>query len=91
MISGYNVQGADTIKNLSRVVWREIKLYGFLAPRLIPKYADAFYAEVPGLIKEGKLKYSEDRTLGLQHAGDAFEAMQRGTNTGKAVVIVAEE
>ncbi|KAI0088196.1 alcohol dehydrogenase [Irpex rosettiformis] len=91
MISGYNVQGGDAIRNLSRVVWSEIKLYGFLVGRLLPKYADAFYMEVPGLVREGKLKYLEDRTQGLEYAGRAIEAVQRGINKGKSVVIVAEE
>ena len=90
MISGYNVKEGDVIRNLSRVVWREIKLYGFLFATYLPKYEDVFYEEVPKMIKEGKIKYTEDRTVGLQFAGHALEAVQRGTNTGKSVIIVAE-
>lgn len=91
MISGYNVPGGDIVKNLSRVAWREIKMFGFLAGTLLPKYADEFYAEVPGLVRDGRLKYLEDRTMGLENAGHAIDSMQRGMNTGKSVAVVAEE
>ncbi|KAI0826167.1 alcohol dehydrogenase [Irpex lacteus] len=91
MISGYNVPGGDIVKNISMVVWREIKIFGFLAGTLLPKYADEFYAEVPGLVKGGNLKYLEDRMMGLENAGNAIESMQRGMNKGKSVVVVAEE
>jgi NADPH-dependent curcumin reductase CurA len=91
MISGYNLKEGDVVKNLARVVWREIKLYGFLVGTLLPKYKDAFYKEVPRMIKEGKIKYAEDRTIGLELAGHALEAVQRGKNTGKSVIIVAED
>ena len=91
MISGYNLSGGDVIRNLSRVVWHEIKLYGFVVFSLFPKYASQFYDEVPKMVKNGTIKYAEDRFIGLDKAGHAMEAVQRGTNKAKAVIIVADD
>ena len=91
MISGYNTAGGDIIRNLSRVVWREIKLYGFIIYSTFPKYEKEFYEEVPKLVKSGTIKFTEDRFIGLEQAGHAMEAVQRGTNKAKAVIIVAED
>lgn len=91
MISGYNTAGGDIIRNLSRVVWREIKLYGFIIYSTFPKYEKEFYDEVPKLVKNGTIKFTEDRFIGLEQAGHAMEAVQRGTNKAKAVIIVAED
>jgi NADPH-dependent curcumin reductase CurA len=47
---------------------------------------------MPAKVARGEIKYREDRTIGLEHVGEAFHAMQTGENTaGKSVIIVAEE
>ncbi|KAI0701954.1 alcohol dehydrogenase [Cytidiella melzeri] len=89
MIAGYNVPAAP-IRNLMNVVARQIKMTGFLVTSIQEKYLDEFYRDIPKLIKDGKIKYTEDVTQGLEYAGHAMEAVQRGTNKGKAVVVVAE-
>ncbi|KAI0826165.1 alcohol dehydrogenase [Irpex lacteus] len=91
MISGYNLSGGDIIRNLSRVVWREIKLFGFIVDSLFSKYASEFYEKVPKLVSDGTIKFTEERFVGLDRAGHAMEAVQRGTNKAKVVVIVAED
>ncbi|KAJ7777772.1 hypothetical protein B0H14DRAFT_2963414 [Mycena olivaceomarginata] len=45
---------------------------------------------VPRLVS-GEFKFTEDVTKGLEKVGDVILAVQKGTNTGKAVVVVAEE
>jgi NADPH-dependent curcumin reductase CurA len=90
MISGYNVT-ANPIKNMMNVVSRQIKMSGFIVSDIEQKYLEEFYRDIPKLIKDGKLKYTEDVTKGLEYAGHALEAVQRGTNTGKAVVLVADD
>ena len=90
MISGYNVE-APKVNNLMMIVGKELSLYGFIVTTLLPKYQEDFYREVPGWIADGTIKYTEDVTKGLEYAGHAFEAVQRGTNKGKSVVLVAEE
>lgn len=70
---------------------KQLKLYGFLAWSVLPKYKDAFYAEVPALIASGELMFKEDLAKGLQSAGEAILAVQKGTNTGKSVIVVADQ
>lgn len=69
----------------------EIKLYGFIVTSILPKYKDAFYAEVPMLIASGELKLKEDISKGLDSVGEAILAVQKGTNTGKSIVVVATQ
>ncbi|KAF8444566.1 alcohol dehydrogenase [Boletus edulis BED1] len=91
MISQYNVKPYP-VMNLMNIVGREIKIYGFIMLSLLPKYRDAFYAEVPALITSGELKLcKEDVSKGLESAGEAILAVQKGTNTGKSVIIVADQ
>ncbi|KAJ6514418.1 hypothetical protein C8R47DRAFT_1033192 [Mycena vitilis] len=89
-ISGYN-SGHQPIKNASMIVSKCLHLHGFLVSRLLPKYSEEFYATIPAKLASGEMKYSEDISRGLDKAGDAILAVQKGTNNGKAVVLVAEE
>lgn len=77
-------------QNLGSIVGKEIKLYGFIVGSILPKYKDAFYVEVPALIASGKFKLKEDLAKGLESVGEAILAVQKGTNTGKSVIIVAD-
>lgn len=90
MISGYNEQYPQ-VKNLMHIVFKEIKIYGFVVGSLAHKYKEEFYRDVPKLIAGGTIKWFEDATKGLKFAGHALESVQRGTNKGKSVVIVAED
>jgi NADPH-dependent curcumin reductase len=63
---------------------------GFLTTKLGPQYMDAFLRDVPRWTAEGKLKYIEDITEGLENAPGAFVGMLQGRNRGKAIVKVAE-
>lgn len=91
MISQYNVKEPYGIKNLSLIIGRQIKMSGFLVPSLAHKYEENFYREVPQLLADGKIKYVEDVTKGLKGAGHAIVDQQRGTNTGKSVIVVSED
>ncbi|KAF8208973.1 hypothetical protein K438DRAFT_1754028 [Mycena galopus ATCC 62051] len=55
------------------------------------KYAEEFYATIPRALAAGELKYSEAVKYGLDKVGEVLLAVQTGANTGKAVVVVAEE
>ena len=90
MISGYNEQ-APPVKNLMQIVARQLKIFGFIVGYLGYKYDVPFYNTVPAQIAEGKFKYVEDISEGLRNAGDAILAVQKGTNKGKSVVVVAKE
>ncbi|KAG8213901.1 hypothetical protein J3R82DRAFT_10646 [Butyriboletus roseoflavus] len=89
MISGYNTKPYP-VMNLVGIVMKELKFYGFLVASILPKYKDAFYAEVPALIASGEFKLKEDLAKGLESVGEAILAVQKGANTGKTVIIVAD-
>ncbi|KAF9247116.1 NAD-P-binding protein [Melanogaster broomeanus] len=90
MISTYNATPYP-VKNLMTIVAKEIKMSGFIVSTILPKYRGAFYAEIPALIASGELKLREDVTRGLEGAGDAILAVQKGTNTGKSLIVVADQ
>jgi NADPH-dependent curcumin reductase CurA len=73
-----------------RIVTHRIAMNGFVIPDLYPKYNQEFNEVVPKLISEGKVKHREDFTKGLEFGGEALLEVQAGKNTGKKVVIVAE-
>jgi hypothetical protein len=45
---------------------------------------------MPTKIARGEIKYQEDKTVGLEHVGEALLSVLTGKNTGKSVVVVAE-
>ncbi|KIJ62669.1 hypothetical protein HYDPIDRAFT_176457 [Hydnomerulius pinastri MD-312] len=90
MISSYN-QTPYAVSNLMNIVAKEIKISGFIVGTLLPKYQEAFYTEIPSMIASGEFKLKEDVTKGLEGAGEAILAVQKGTNTGKSVIVVADQ
>ncbi|KAJ7637432.1 hypothetical protein B0H17DRAFT_1339554 [Mycena rosella] len=77
--------------NLHNTFAKSLIINGILVHRLEAKYDAEFYATIPAALAEGDIKYREDVTHGLETVGDAILRVQQGRNTGKAVVIVAEE
>lgn len=90
MISWYNGQ-PQQLKNLRNIYAKELRIFGLLVHSYHNKYGAEFYREVPRWISEGKIKYTEDITKGLQYAGHAILDVQTGKNKGKSIVLVAEE
>jgi NADPH-dependent curcumin reductase CurA len=92
---------------LHHVIGKSISINGFLVSRLASNYEEEFYARVPTLIAEGKLRYAaasmttakahavcryqEHRYHGLDKAGHVLVDVLSGKNQGKAVIIVAED
>ena len=66
-------------------------MHGFINGNWFGKHREQFYKEVPKLVKEGKIKYQEDITRGLEHAGQGILDVQQGANKGKKVILVADE
>ncbi|KAJ7094726.1 alcohol dehydrogenase [Mycena belliarum] len=89
-ISGYNT-GPKPMKNPTHMVFKCLSFHGFLVGFLEPKYKAAFTAEVVPKVASGEYKYTEDLTRGLDKLGHALLALLEGTNTGKGVVVVADE
>lgn len=90
MISGYNGE-QNPPKNMMMIVGKSLRLSGFLVGHLHYKYKEEFYRTMPKLLASGKIKFREDITKGLENGGDALLAVQKGTNVGKAVILVADD
>lgn len=78
-------------QNLFLMIGKTIQMFGLYIFSLDAKYREEFESVLPKMFKSGQLKYTEDITKGLEHAGEAILAQQEGRNSGKSVVIVAEE
>lgn len=69
------------------IVFKELKVEGFLVNRWIDRWDEGINANLK-LLREGKLKYNEKIYHGFDNMVDALVGMLRGENTGKAVVKV---
>ena len=90
MITAYN-GNPQPVNSLFQIIGKQLKVFGLLVTVLAPKYNDWFYETVPKVIADGKIKYTEDITNGLQYAGHALYDVQVGRNKGKSVIVVAQE
>jgi len=88
MISDYNAKEGHPVRNLNMVVAKQVKMQGFLVFSFMNRQEE-FFKNMTSYLKEGKVKYVEHITEGLQNAPAAFIGMLKGENIGKAVVKVA--
>lgn len=90
MISQYNLDESEGVRNLMCVVYKRIRIEGFAFfdyYNMYPKFLDL----VLPYIREGKIVYVEDVTEGLESAPAALVGLFSGRNVGKQVVVVARE
>nr|XP_023878555.1 2-alkenal reductase (NADP(+)-dependent)-like isoform X2 [Quercus suber] len=90
MISQYNLEQPEVLHHIMSVVWKQIRIEGFLVfdyYHLYPKFLEF----VLPYIKEGKITYVEDIAEGLESAPEAMVGLFSGRNVGKQVVVVAHE
>ena len=87
MISRYNLEQPEGVRNLMCLITKQIRMEGFLVfdyYHLYPK----FLAMIIPQIKEGKITYVEDIAEGLENAPRALMGLFSGRNIGKQVVAV---
>lgn len=85
MISQYNLEKPQGIKNLGIVVGNKVKIQGFIVSDHMD-LKEEFMREMSAWIDEGKIKYREDIIQGLENAPSAFIGMLKGKNFGKQVI-----
>jgi NADPH-dependent curcumin reductase CurA len=90
MISQYNTQNPDPIRNLSQVVSKRIKIQGFIYSDSEDEYAERFYRNMENWLKIGQMNYKEDIVEGIANAPKAFAGMFKGKNFGKLVIKIAD-
>lgn len=94
LVSGYNAtslpEGPNRVPALmGAVLTKSLTLRGFIQ-REFADQMPQFRREMSQWIADGKVKYREDITQGLERTVDTFIGMLRGENFGKVVIEVAE-
>jgi NADPH-dependent curcumin reductase CurA len=91
MISQYNDTTAPSgPRNLRLAVRKRLTLKGFI----VSDHSDRqpqFYADMAAWIADGRIKWQETITDGLENAPKAFLGLFRGENTGKMLVSLGQE
>nr|KYP76633.1 putative NADP-dependent oxidoreductase P1 [Cajanus cajan] len=90
MISQYNLTQLDGITNLANIIFKRVRMEGFLANdfyHLYPKFLEFLLPH----IREGKVVYVEDIVEGLENGPTALVGLFSGRNVGKQVLVVARE
>ncbi|CAI9108405.1 OLC1v1007987C1 [Oldenlandia corymbosa var. corymbosa] len=90
LISQYNLEQHEGVKNLFCLITKRVRMEGFLVLdyyHLYPKFLEMVLPQ----IKEGKITYVEDIVEGLDKAPAALIGLFSGKNVGKQVVVVAHE
>ncbi len=89
-ISQYNLDQPETgPRLLGMLLVKQARAEGFLVFQYAPRYPEGMQ-QMAAWLKEGKLKYREEFTDGIEHAPQAFIEMLKGKNTGKQLVRIAE-
>ena len=94
MIASYNntslPHGPDRLGLLESILLRKrIKMQGFI---IFDDYGDRYLEFVKQMnvwLKQGKIKFLEDITDGLENAPEAFIGLLKGKNFGKSIVCVS--
>ena len=84
MISTYN-GGGDGVKNLFNLIYRRVRMEGFVAsdfPHLNARFMD----DMTGWLKAGKIKYQETVLDGFERAPEGLIGLFSGKNSGKMLI-----
>lgn len=90
MISQYDLEEPQPIKNLLSIVYRQVKIEAFIVFDYYHLYPNFLDTMLP-YIREGKVSYVEAVAEGLDNGPAALEGIFTGRNPGKQVVLVANE
>ncbi len=88
--SGAATDGPDTLPATMRaILTKSLTLRGFINYEFTAEHHPAFLHTVAAGIADGRIRYREDITDGLENAPAAFLGMLRGDNFGKVLIRVA--
>ncbi|EJU01662.1 NADP-binding protein [Dacryopinax primogenitus] len=85
-IARYNGENPYGIKNVFSMVYNEVTMKGLYVNSYEEQYSEEFYSTVPKMIADGKMKYTEEVVVGLEHAGDLLVKVLKGQIMGKVVL-----
>ncbi|KAK6244382.1 hypothetical protein QUC31_010791 [Theobroma cacao] len=90
MISQYNLEEPEGIRNLFSMIPRRVEIKGYIETdfhHIYPQYHELAIK----YLKEGSLDYVEDVAEGLENAASAYVGIFHGRNVGKQIIRVASE
>jgi NADPH-dependent curcumin reductase CurA len=90
LISQYNLEQHEGVRNLFNVVAKRIRMEGFIVMDYFGTYGK-FEEEMAGYLKEGKITYVEDIAEGIENVPAALIGLFYGRNIGKQLVAVSPE
>ncbi|MGH3352885.1 MAG: NADP-dependent oxidoreductase [Nocardioides sp.] len=94
LVAHYNATAAPEGPNrapalMSHILTKSLLIRGFIQDEFARDHQREFLTEATGWIAEGRLRYREDITEGLENAPEVFNRMLRGQNFGKTVIKVS--
>ena len=94
LIAHYSATGQSAAPNLlpatmRAVLTRSLTLRGFINTEFVGEHYADFLKTVSAGLADGRIRYREDITEGLENAPAAFMGLLQGKNFGKALVHVA--
>ncbi|KAM3249597.1 hypothetical protein P3L10_011370 [Capsicum annuum] len=90
VISEYTYASTRAAPEMLDIVYKKIRIQGFLTADLMTVYAD-FLSKTVEYLHDGKLKAIEDISQGVESIPSAFIGLFNGNNIGKKIVKVADE
>ena len=95
LVAGYNAtaasEGPDRLDGfMRRVLTKSLTVRGFIMDEFEKEHFGAFVEEMSEWVREGRVRYREDVTVGLEHVVEAFNGMLAGRNFGKALIQVGD-
>ncbi|OMO55422.1 Alcohol dehydrogenase superfamily, zinc-type [Corchorus capsularis] len=90
VISEYTDDEKRAAPSMMDVIYKRIKIQGFLAGDYLNKFAD-FFTTTCDHLRTGDIKPLEDISEGVESIPSAFISLFRGQNVGKKMVKIAEE
>ena len=90
MIADYNLEEPQPgPRGMMLMIGRRLTMRGFIVTDH-PEACEEYVGKAIGWLQEGKLKYRESVTEGVENAPQAFIDLLKGGNTGKAIVQLAD-
>jgi len=95
LVAGYNAtsaaQGPDRLDGfMRRVLTKSLTVRGFIQDEFEKEHFGAFLEDMSGWVRQGRVRYREDVTDGLDNVVAAFNGMLAGRNFGKALIKIAD-
>jgi len=85
MISQYNAVEPYAVKKMHNVLVQRLTIRGFIVSDHAARWADAL-SDIENWLRQGRLKFRESITEGLENAPAAFIGLLSGKNFGKQLV-----